>query len=183
MKGFTAIGVPALLCMAALAGLVWQLIEFSHRRNVDLYTQLTEAIEPASGRRRTQLAHLGHIETADGRFEVVVQKTVPNSATTPRGADSELFLIDRRFQVAWSCPFSDGQPLWCERGKIYWHGSTNIGLPIDPGLAAQFPSGVTPRGNVLDFDDGIEHAFITEELRYGSIGGVVDEYSLQRRRR
>jgi hypothetical protein len=182
MKGFIAIGIPAALCLAALSCLAWQLSEFSHRRSVDLYTQLSEAIEPASGRRRTQLAHLGHIDTADGRFEVVVQRSVPVSAASPHGSDSELLLIDHRLRVAWRQPYSRGTPAWCERGKIYMLGSSDIGLPIDPGLAAQFPASVAPRGNVLDFDDGIHGAFMTEELRYASNGGLDDPWKQQWRR-
>jgi hypothetical protein len=182
MKIFTAIGIPAALCVAALGCFAWQLIAFSHRQRVDFYTQLSEAVEPSAGRRRTQLAHVGYIDTADGRFEVVVQTTVPAGATTPRDGDSELLLIDSQFQVAWRRAFSDGKPAWCERGKIYWHGSTDI-LPIDSGLAAQFPAGVTPQGNVLDFDDGIDRAFITEELRYASIGGIDDASNARMRRR
>lgn len=183
MKGLPALLVAIAMCMSTSVCLVWQLLEFANRWGVVLHTQLCEAVEPAVGQRRTQLAHLGYIDTADGRFEVVVQRTVPISAASPKGGDSELLLVDRRCKIVWRHPFSYGEPLWCERGKIYWCGSTNIGLPIDPGLAAQFPPGARPRGNVLDFDDGIAHAFVTEELRYGSIGGLVDEYNMRLRRR
>lgn len=139
-----------------------------------LYDRMNAALAPKSGLQQTQLAHIGHIDTADGRYEVCVQRLVITGMLAPRG-QAWLHLFTANGQLAQSYSLSSAVPLWSEGGKVYLFGFGNIGgIPADPKLAARFAKDELPTGNVLDFSRGIASAVIVREKRYGSSGGIED---------
>ncbi len=140
-----------------------------------LYERMSAAARPESGLQQTQLAHIGHVDTADGRYEVCVQGLVITGMLAPRGQGRLLlFSTDGRL-VKDHASMCDAGPLWCEGGKIYLYGfGCGGGIPVEPRLAAQFERNELPTGNVIDFSRGIASAVVTRETRYGSSGGIED---------
>ena len=147
-----------------------------------LYDRMSAAVQPGPGLQQTQLAHIGHVDTADGRYEVCVQHLVITGMLAPHGQTHLLlFNADGRLVHDYDYPFPECPPLWCEGGKIYLFGFACLGIPIDPPLAASFPSDELPTGNVIDFSRGIANAVVTRETRYGSSGGIEDVSDVPRR--
>lgn len=142
------------------------------RRN--LYDSMNAAVKPEDGLQQTQLAHIGHLDTADGRYEVALQRIVREGMLAPRGQRHlRLFTEDGRLVATYS--LSGAEPLWCEGGKLYLFGFGHIaGIPVDPQLASRFANDELPTGNVVDFSRGIKHGVMLRETRYGSSGGVED---------
>ena len=141
----------------------------------DLYERMTYAARPDDGVQQTQLAHIGHIDTRDGRFEVCVQLLVLKGMLAPRGLRN-LLLFSSSGELSKTYSAMNCTPLWCEGGRIYLSGSGWVpGIPIDPAIAGRFASDEMPSGNVIDFSDGLEHAIVTREKRYGSSGGIEDD--------
>jgi hypothetical protein len=134
---------------------------------------MNAAVKPGKGLQQTQLAHIGHINTADGRFEVAIQRLVLTGMLAPRG-QTRLVLLTPNGTLAdqfWY-PCFECTPLWCEGGRIYLFGFAYVpGIPIDPEIAAQFRDEVAT-GNVIDFSEGLDRAVLRRESRYGSSRGV-----------
>jgi hypothetical protein len=142
----------------------------------DLYDRMNRAAQPEQGLQQTQLAHIGHIETTDGRFEVCFQRLVVTGMLAPRG-QSRLLIFSKNGYLVRSFDFPSFQnpPLWCDSGRVYLFGNTHIpGLAIDPAIADRFTSEEVLTGNVIDFSRGIDHAILTREKMYGSSGGIED---------
>lgn len=147
-----------------------------------LYDRMSAAARPGPGLQQTQLAHIGHIDTVEGRYEVCIQHLVITGMLAPHGQTHlMLFGADGRLLQDYSYPFSENEPLWCEGGKIYLSGFACLGIPVDPALAASFPTDELPTGNVIDFSRGIANAVVTRETRYGSSGGIEDVADVPRR--
>jgi hypothetical protein len=64
-----------------------------------LYERMTAAALPASGLQQVHLAHIGHIETDGGRYEVCVQRLVITGMMVPRG-QMHLLLFTPEGQLA-----------------------------------------------------------------------------------
>jgi hypothetical protein len=142
--------------------------------NKTLYDRMNAAVAPKAGLQQTQLAHVGHIETADGRYEVCVQRLVVTGMLAPRGQKwLRLFTSDGR--LAHTYPLSNADPAWCEGGRIYLFGFGNVaGIPVEALLVGRFAADELPTGNVLDFSRGVANAVMVREKRYGSSGGLDD---------
>jgi hypothetical protein len=141
----------------------------------DLYERMTRAARPEDGVPQTQFAHIGHIDTLHGRFEVCVQSIVIKGMFAPRGLRN-LLLFSSSGDVAMTYSAMNCTPLWCEGGRIYLSGFGWVpGIPIDPAIAGRFASDEMQSGNVIDFSQGLEHAIVTREKRYGSSGGIEDD--------
>jgi len=66
--------------------------------------------------------------------------------------------------------------MWCEGGKIYPSGVGHItGISVDPVRPAQSLPDALYAGNVVDFSQGIDHAVMRRENKYGSSGGIGDD--------
>lgn len=142
-----------------------------------LHDRMSRAAHPGDGLQQTQLAHLGHVETVDGRFEVCFQRLVLEGMLAPRG-QSKLLLFTAQGDLDRSYDYPDFEhdPLWCEAGRVYLRGFTHVpGIPIDPSLASHFSPDELPTGNVIDFSQAPGRAMLTREKRYGSSGGIDDE--------
>ncbi len=135
---------------------------------------MNSAVRPADGLQQTQLAHIGHVDTVEGRYEVAIQRLVLTGMLAPRGQRHlRLFTEDGRLAVTYW--LSGAEPLWCEGGKLYLFGFGHIdGIPVDPQLASRFAGDEVPTGNVVDFSHGIAKAMLQRETRYGSSGGIED---------
>ncbi|MDX2117967.1 MAG: hypothetical protein SFY96_07285 [Planctomycetota bacterium] len=141
----------------------------------DLYERMTRAARPDDGVQQTQFAHIGHIDTLHGRFEVCVQSIVIKGMLAPRGLRN-LLLFSSNGDLAKTYSAVNCTPLWCEGGRIYLSGFGWVpGIPIDPAIAGRFASDEMQSGNVIDFSQGLEHAIVTREKRYGSSGGIEDD--------
>lgn len=141
---------------------------------------MSAAVKPKAGLQQTQLAHIGHIDTADGRYEVCVQRLVLTGMLAPRG-QRWLLLFTPDGQVVRAYSLSDAEPLWCEGGRIYLFGMGSVpGISVPPELAAQFAADGLPTGNVLDFLRGLDHARLVREKRYGSSGGIEHSIDVSR---
>lgn len=140
-----------------------------------LHERASAALVPGDGLQQMQLAHIGHIETSEGRYEVFVQRLVVTGMLAPRG-QRHLHLLKADGRVAASYRIPDAEPLWCEAGKIYLFGLSHIpGISVDPVRLSQLPPDALYTGNVIDLSQGIDHAVLRRENRYGSSGGIEDD--------
>jgi hypothetical protein len=139
-----------------------------------LYDRMNAAVEPGEGFQQTQLAHIGHVDTAEGRYEVAVQRLVLTGMLAPRGQRNLRLFTKGGYLVA-TYSLSNAEPLWCEGGKLYLFGFGYIaGVPVDSQIASRFADDELPTGNVVDFSQGIAKAVLKRETRYGSSGGIED---------
>jgi hypothetical protein len=140
-----------------------------------LYDRMAAAVAPGDGLQQTQLAHIGHIETVEGSYEVCVQRLVVRGMRAPRGMH-RLHLCSPRGKLIRSFRLLPSTTLlWCEGDRIYIFGYAAIdGIDPGPELARQFPPDVVPTGNVIDFSGGVRQAVLRRERCYGSSGGVDD---------
>jgi hypothetical protein len=144
-----------------------------------LYERMNAAVAPPAGLQQTQFAHIGHVDTIDGRYEVAVQRLVCTGMLAPRG-QRQMHLFSADGGLAASFSLQSAEPLWCEGGRIYLFGMGNVaGIPVDPRFEAEFEEDEMPTGNVLDFSYGIAAAVMRREKRYGSSGGVEDEVDVR----
>jgi hypothetical protein len=135
---------------------------------------MSAAVVSESGLQQVQLAHIGHIDTADGRYEVCIQQLVTTGMLAPRG-QTLLRLFTSGGRLAHTYSLANADPLWCEGGRIYLAGFGYVaGIPVEAGLAARFAQDELPTGNVLDFSRGAASAVMVRERRYGSSGGIED---------
>jgi hypothetical protein len=141
---------------------------------------MNAAVTPGDGLQQTQLAHIGHVDTADGRYEVAVQRLVLTGMLAPRGQQHlRLFTLDGRLVATYS--LMNAEPLWCEGGKLYLFGFGHIaGVPVDPELLSRFAADELPTGNVVDFSNGVVKAVLKRQPRYGSSGGIEDVAGVRR---
>jgi len=137
---------------------------------------MISAANPDTGLQQTQLAHIGHVDTAEGRFEVAVQRLVLTGMLAPRGQmNLLLFTSDGKLAHRFSYPCFQNEPLWCDGGRVYLFGSAFVpGIPLDPQFASELGSAEMMTGNVIDFSNGIANAVLRRETRYGSSGGIED---------
>jgi hypothetical protein len=142
---------------------------------------MSAAVKPDEGLQQTQLAHIGHVETSEGRFEVAVQHLVLTGMLAPRGQTHLLlFTPDGELAHQYWYPCFQNEPLWCEGSKLYLAGFAYVpGVPIDPRIASRFASDELATGNVIDFSGGIDKAVLRRETRYGSSGGIEDAAAIQ----
>jgi hypothetical protein len=138
---------------------------------------MNSAAKPGAGLQQTQLAHIGHIDTSEGRFQVAVQRLVLTGMLAPRGQTRLLLFTPdgKRLAEQFAYPCFQSEPLWCEGGKVYLFGFAYVpGIPIDPQIASRFASDEVATGNVIDFSRGVSNAVMRRETRYGSSAGVED---------
>ena len=142
----------------------------------NLYERMNAAVKPGAGLQQTQLAHIGHVDTSEGRFEVAVQHLVLTGMLAPRGQTHlVLFTPDGKLAKRFWYPCFQNEPLWCEGGKLYLAGFAYVpGVPVDPLIVSRFASDEVATANVIDFSDGIANAVLRRETRYGSSGGIED---------
>ena len=145
--------------------LLFLLLNVGCASHSDLYDRMNNASKPAPGLQQTQLAHIGHVDTRDGRYEVCVQRLVLTDMLAPRG-QMHLLIFDGggRLIKNYYYPCFENEPLWCEGGRVYLFGFAYI-----PEIS---PEAVT--GNVIDFTSGISNARFLRENKYGSSGGTGD---------
>jgi hypothetical protein len=133
----------------------------------DLYDRMNTAAKPREGLQQAQFAHIGHIDTADGRYEVAVQRLILTGMLAPRGEPPNLLLFspDGRLVKSFDAEYSNpAEPLSCKGGKIYLNtfGRFND-IPIDPCILVKFVDTGTATGNVIDFSQGIAKAVMLRE--------------------
>lgn len=144
---------------------------------VNMHDRMSQAAAPVDGLQQTQLAHIGHVDTVDGRFEVCFQRLVHTGMLAPRG-QAKLLLFTQSGDLAASFSYPDCVhiPLWCESGQIYLFGFAHVpGVLVDPAIEALAAIDASPTGNVIDFSNGVQRATLTRKKAYGSSGGVEDE--------
>ena len=143
-----------------------------------LHTLMSRAVTPApsDALQQTQLAHIGHVQTAEGRYEIAYQRIVIKGMLAPRGQQHlHVFLPDGTLVRSYS--FFSAEPLWCEGAKLYLFGCivNSGGIPFDSRLEVEAATmNGAPSGNVIDFSGGLDHAIVRWEFRYGSSGGIED---------
>ena len=159
----TVLVIPIFLCVGCMV-------------RPTLYERMSTAVKPGDGLQQTRLAHIGHVDTSEGRFEVAVQHLVLTGMLAPRGQTHLLlFAADGKLAHRYWYPCFQNEPLWCEGGKLYLAGFAHVpGIPIDPQIASHFVSDELATGNVIDFSNGVSNTVMRRETRYGSSGGIED---------
>lgn len=140
---------------------------------------MAAATRPLPGQVQLQLAHVGHVDTADGRLEVCCQRLVLSDLVQPDDI-VRLLLFTPAGQLVASYPISWADTaLWCEGGKVYFPRMIFVaGIPPDEALAntrsGEDEGLESLLGNVLDFSRGISRVTLRRERRYGSSGDLAD---------
>jgi hypothetical protein len=106
----------------------------------------------------THFVHVGTLETSDGPISVVDRRAVLTGMLSPRGQNYITF-FDRDEKYLGKIHYIEGQPLWCEGGKLYLWGREDLG-----GAG----------GNVIDLTAGYRNPVVRSESAYGSSGGTED---------
>jgi len=128
----------------------------------------------AKGQQQTQLAIIGEIQAPEGKHLVATQRIVTEGMLAPRG-QLRLLLFNLDGKIAADYGIIDGEPLWCEKSRIYVAGNGLLrGVAVDPRITEMYPESAEG-GNVFDFSKGVSKPLITRERKYGSSGGIEDD--------
>lgn len=170
MKLIPSILMTAAAILALLAAIVWVMNQTLPPSQHDLHDRLKEASKPGERVLQVQLAHVGHIDTPDGRFEVAVEFNVLKGMLSARGVKKILLFSPDGTVAQWM--YSDTEPMWCKGSRIYLDNYLGLDVRIDPVIQARHGEDSMPSGNVLDFSAGLDDPLLTEDHSFAAAATV-----------
>ena len=167
MKALPNILMTAAAIFAVMAGVVWMLNQHLPPAQYDLHDRMREATKPEEGLTQVQFAHVGRIDTPDGRFEVALEFVLLEGMLSAHG-HKDILLFSSEGTVAKRIYSTHNEPLWCEGSRICLDHPLGIDIRIDPVILAACPEDGMPTGNVIDFSDGIEDPLLTDDHEFAA---------------
>lgn len=169
MKLLPHILMTAAAVLAVLAAIVWAMNQYLPPSKHDLHDRMRAASQPTSGDvMQIRLAHIGHIVTPDGRFEVATQFDALKGMLSAHEV-RWLVIFTPEGELVAKYSMSMGLPSWCEGSRLHLEGVTSAGrFRMDPVIEAEEPEDSMPVGNVIDFSAGLADPLVTEDASHAA---------------